>query len=47
MNKEEYVNNIDGTSTNHFYKKLLLLKDMINTDSAKVIAEKRVSYILL
>lgn len=41
MNKEEYRQNQNSTSINHFYEKLLLLKDMINTDSAKRIAEHR------
>lgn len=41
MNKEDYHTNLNSTSINHFYEKLLLLKDMMNTESAKKIAEHR------
>lgn len=37
---EQYKNNSSPT-INHFYEKLLLLKDLMNTDSAKQIAKER------
>ncbi len=37
---EEYKKN-QGTSLNHFYEKLLLLKDLMNTKTGREIAEKR------
>lgn len=40
LDQEEYVNN-KGTTVNHFYEKLFSLKNMMNTDCAKKIAEKR------
>ena len=43
MNADEYKNHI-STSINHFYEKLFLLKDMMNTETAKKIAEQRENY---
>ena len=43
MTETEYRNN-QGTTINHFYEKLLLIKDMMNTDCAKAIAKKRDGY---
>lgn len=43
MSREEYQNHV-STTVNHFYEKLFLLKDMMNTESAKTIAEHREQY---
>lgn len=40
-NKADYHQNRNSTSINHFYEKLLLLKDMINAESANKMAEHR------
>lgn len=43
MNAEEYRNN-KGTTISHFYEKLLKLKELMNTEEAKRIAERRHMY---
>ncbi len=40
MSKEEYKNS-NAPTLNHFYEKLLLLKDLMNTKTGKSIAEER------
>ena len=43
MTKEEYKKN-DSPTLNHFYEKLLLLKDKMNTQTGKQIAQERHRY---
>ena len=43
MSKEEYKNS-DAPTLNHFYEKLLLLKDKMNTETGKKIALERHQY---
>lgn len=43
MTKEQYKNN-DAPTINHFYEKLLLLKDKMNTATAKKMAQQRHDY---
>nr|MBP6759949.1 phosphohydrolase [Flavobacterium sp.] len=43
MSKEEYKNS-QAPTLNHFYEKLLLLKDKMNTETGKQIAQEKHRY---
>ena len=46
MNSNQYQSH-SSTTVNHFYEKLFQLKDLMNTDTAKKIAEQRENYMKL
>ncbi|KRK65769.1 HD superfamily hydrolase [Companilactobacillus tucceti DSM 20183] len=46
MDKKEYRNLSNETIINHFYEKLIKLRDMMNTDTAIKIAERRQEFMM-
>jgi len=46
LSKEEYKNS-EAPTLNHFYEKLLLLKDRMNTETGRKMAEERHAFMLL
>ncbi|WP_026477852.1 HD domain-containing protein [Alkaliphilus transvaalensis] len=44
MTKKEYRDKSKSTTINHFYEKLLKLKDLMNTKTGKLMAEERHSF---
>ena len=46
MDQEMYYNHTNGTTINHFYEKLLKLKDLMSTDTAKSMALHRHQYMV-
>lgn len=45
VDEEEYKQNGSKTTISHFYDKLLKLKDLMNTETAKIIAKERHLYL--
>ena len=45
ISEEEYKKNGSKTSISHFYDKVLKIKDLMNTDTAKIIAQERHEFV--